>query len=62
MDTLLRDAEAYLISVDPKLEKLIHRHKCRMFSPEGLREVVDPFTALASGIIGQQVCYASNHH
>jgi hypothetical protein len=29
-----------------------------MFSPDGLKEVVDPFTALASGIIGQQVCLA----
>lgn len=27
-----------------------------MFSPEGLREEVDPFTALASSIMGQQVC------
>ncbi|KAJ8108182.1 hypothetical protein OPT61_g8353 [Boeremia exigua] len=30
-----------------------------MFSPEGLAEVVDPFTALASGIIGQQVSGAA---
>lgn len=41
--------------MDPKLEVLIGKHHCKMFSPEGLREVVDPFTALASGIIGQQV-------
>jgi len=28
-----------------------------MFSPEGLREEVDPFTALASSIMGQQVWF-----
>ena len=56
IDRLLKDAEAYLVKVDPKLKGLIEKHHCKMFSPEGLREVVDPFTALSSGIIGQQVC------
>jgi DNA-3-methyladenine glycosylase II len=62
IDTLLKDAEAYLIKVDGevagngRLERLVAGHQCKMFNPEGLREVVDPFTALASGIIGQQVC------
>jgi DNA-3-methyladenine glycosylase II len=60
IDTLLQEAEDYLISVDPKLKGLIEKHKCKMFSPEGLREVVDPFTALASSIMGQQVRLASN--
>jgi DNA-3-methyladenine glycosylase II len=55
IDTLLEEAEAYLISVDPKLRTLIEKHQCKMFSPQGLREVVDPFTALASSIMGQQV-------
>ena len=55
IDTLLRDAEAYLVEVDPKLGPLVEKHKCAVFSPEGMREVVDPFTALSSGIIGQQV-------
>ncbi|KAF3032294.1 3-methyladenine DNA glycosylase [Didymella heteroderae] len=65
IDTLLEDAEAYLIKVDKewtgngRLERLIAGHKCKMFNPEGLREVVDPFTALASGIIGQQVSGAA---
>jgi DNA-3-methyladenine glycosylase II len=54
-DTLLKDAEAFLISVDPKLRGLIEKHHCKMFSPEGLSEAVDPFTALASSIMGQQV-------
>lgn len=54
-DTLLSDAEAFLINVDPKLKNLVEKHKCKIFTPEGLKEVVDPFTALSSGIIGQQV-------
>lgn len=63
IDTLLKDAEAFLIEVDKgfmgkgRLERLIKSQQCKMFNPEGLREVVDPFTALASGIIGQQVCF-----
>ena len=57
VDTLLKDAEEFLISVDEsgKLERLIKKQRCKVFSPEGLREAVDPFTALSSGIIGQQV-------
>ncbi|KAF2201992.1 DNA glycosylase [Delitschia confertaspora ATCC 74209] len=54
-DTLLKDACEHLCKVDPRLKGLIEKHHCEIFSPEGLREVVDPFTALASGIIGQQV-------
>lgn len=62
VDTLLADAEAWLVRVDGEvrgkgqLESLIRGKRCAMFSPEGLGEVIDPFTALASGIIGQQVC------
>lgn len=56
VDTLLKDAEEFLCKVDPKLKPLVEKHKCKVFSPEGLREVVDPFTALSSGIMGQQVC------
>lgn len=71
IDALLKDAEAYLIKVDKevtgngRLERLIAGYQCKMFNPEGLREVVDPFTALASGIIGQQVrrdCWRHNEH
>jgi hypothetical protein len=58
VDTLLDDAQEFLCKVDPKLRPLVEKHRCRMFSPEGLREVVEPFTALASGIMGQQVCGA----
>lgn len=56
IDHLLEEAEAFLISVDPKFKVLVEKHHCKVFNPEGLREVVDPFTALSSGIIGQQVC------
>ncbi|PVI07860.1 DNA glycosylase [Periconia macrospinosa] len=55
IDTLLKDAEDFLCKVDPRLRRLIEKHHCKVFDPEGLREVVDPFTALSSGIIGQQV-------
>lgn len=55
-ETLLKDACEHLCKVDPKLKDLVDRHHCEIFSPEGLKEVVEPFTALASGIIGQQVC------
>ncbi|KAF2786662.1 DNA glycosylase [Melanomma pulvis-pyrius CBS 109.77] len=58
-DTLLKDACLHLCSVDPRLNDLIEKHHCKMFSPEGLQEVVDPFTALSSGIIGQQVSGAA---
>jgi DNA-3-methyladenine glycosylase II len=61
IDTLLKEAEEFLIGVDPKLKGLIEKHRCKMFSPEGLREVVDPFTALASSIMGQQVCFLQLH-
>ncbi|KAI2479011.1 DNA-3-methyladenine glycosylase [Pyrenophora tritici-repentis] len=54
VERLLKDAEEFLVKVDPKLEELVKKHHCKIFSPEGLREVVDPFTALSSGIIGQQ--------
>jgi DNA-3-methyladenine glycosylase II len=55
VDTLLKEAEAFLIKVDPKMKAVVEKHHCKIFSPEGLREVVDPFTALSSGIMGQQV-------
>ncbi|KAF1940165.1 DNA glycosylase [Clathrospora elynae] len=55
IDRLLKDAEEFLVKVDPQMEELVQKHTCRIFGPEGLREVVDPFTELSSGIIGQQV-------
>ncbi|KAL6707152.1 3-methyladenine DNA glycosylase [Coniothyrium glycines] len=55
IDHLLKQAEAYLIKVDPRLQTLIEKHHCDVFSPEGLRKVVDPFTELSGGIMGQQI-------
>ena len=54
-ENLLDKACEHLISVDPRMKKLVEAHRCPMFSPEGLAEVVDPFVSLVSGIIGQQV-------
>lgn len=55
-ENVLERACAHLVSVDPRLKTIIDKHHCRLFSPEGLAEEVDPFIALASSIIGQQVC------
>lgn len=63
-ENLLEKACAHLISVDPRLRTVIDKHYCKVFSPEGLQEEVDPFKALVSGILSQQVsseipvCYA----
>lgn len=61
VDMLLKDACEFLCKVDPKLKGVVEKHHCKMFSPEGLKEVIDPFTALASGIIGQQVGNTLDH-
>ncbi|KAK0754999.1 DNA glycosylase [Schizothecium vesticola] len=57
--TILAEACAHLIDVDPRMKPLIAKHHCHIFSPEGLAEHVDPFEALASGIISQQVSGAA---
>lgn len=54
-DNLLEKACAHLCAVDPKLKPLVERHTCKMFTPEGLAENVEPFEALVSSIISQQV-------
>lgn len=56
---LLDTACAHLLKVDPKLKPVIDKHKCRVFSPEGLAEQIDPFRSLASGIMAQQVSGAA---
>ncbi|WPH01089.1 Hypothetical protein R9X50_00392400 [Acrodontium crateriforme] len=56
---LLDDACAHLIKTDPKLKPVIEKNHCKVFSPEGLAEVVDPFNALVSGILAQQVSGAA---
>ena len=57
--TLLDEACAHLISVDARLKAVIEKHYCRVFSPEGLAETIDPFRSLASGIMAQQVSGAA---
>ena len=56
---LLEQACAHLIAVDPRLKPLIEKHHCRIFSPEGLAEEVEPFESLCSGIMSQQVSGAA---
>ncbi|KAL8874356.1 MAG: hypothetical protein Q9174_000307 [Haloplaca sp. 1 TL-2023] len=56
---ILDEACAHLIRADPRLQPLIERHHCRLFSPEGLAEEVDPFQSLCSGIMAQQVSGAA---
>lgn len=56
---LLDTACAHLLKVDPRLKTVIELHPCRLFSPQGLAEEVDPFRSLASGIIAQQVSGAA---
>ena len=56
---LLEQACAHLIQADPRLQPLIEKHHCRLFSPEGLAEEVDPFQSLCSGIMAQQVSGAA---
>ncbi|KAI0179096.1 DNA glycosylase [Hypoxylon sp. FL1284] len=57
--SLLEDACRHLISVDARMRPLIERHHCRVFSPAGLGERVDPYETLCSGIISQQVSGAA---
>lgn len=56
---LLEKACAHLIAVDPKLRTVIEQNPCKVFSPEGLAEKIDPFRSLVSGICGQQVSGAA---
>lgn len=57
--TLLDEACAHLIKADERLKAVIEKHPCRVFSPEGLAEKIDPFRSLASGIMAQQVSGAA---
>ncbi|KAG5927408.1 hypothetical protein E4U42_002280 [Claviceps africana] len=60
-ENLLDTACAHLISIDARVRPLVEKNKnhCKMFSPEGLAEKIDPFESLASGIISQQVSGAA---
>ncbi|KAK3325783.1 DNA glycosylase [Apodospora peruviana] len=56
---LLEEACAHLIKVDERMRPLIKRHRCHIFSPQGLAEKIDPFEAITSSIISQQVSGAA---
>ncbi|OBT88872.1 hypothetical protein VE02_01907 [Pseudogymnoascus sp. 03VT05] len=56
---ILQQALEHLVRVEPKLKVVVEKHHCKVFSKEGLAEVVDPFVNLTSGIIGQQVSGAA---
>ncbi|OBT56272.1 hypothetical protein VE04_02512, partial [Pseudogymnoascus sp. 24MN13] len=56
---ILQQALDHLVKVEPKLKVVVEKHHCKVFSREGLAEVVDPFVNLTSGIIGQQVSGAA---
>ncbi|KAL8737394.1 MAG: hypothetical protein Q9181_001731 [Wetmoreana brouardii] len=56
---ILDQACAHLIKADPRLQPLIEKHQCRLFSAEGLAEEVDPFQSLCSSIMAQQVSGAA---
>lgn len=58
-ENLLQKANEHLISVDARMKPLVDNNYCRVFSPEGLAESIDPFESLASGIISQQVSGAA---
>jgi len=57
--TFLRRASEHLISVDPRFKSLLAQNECHVYSPAGLAEGVDPFKALVSGILSQQVSGAA---
>lgn len=59
---MLDEALAHLIKIEPKLKPVIEKHPCHVFSPEGLAEEIDPFQALISSIISQQVSDLEWHH
>ena len=57
--SILDEACAHLIEMEPMLQPLIQKHYCRVFCPEGLAEECDPFRSLCSSIMAQQVSGAA---
>lgn len=58
-ENLLKQACDHLVNVDARLKHLIEKHPCPLFSAQGLAEEVDPFEALCSGIMSQQISGAA---
>lgn len=59
VENLLTEAIAHLLSVDPRLKPVIDKFPDAPFRPADLAVEIDPFQALVSGIIGQQVSGAA---
>ncbi|KAL1953260.1 hypothetical protein VTO42DRAFT_3348 [Malbranchea cinnamomea] len=57
--TILEQGLAHLVSVDPRLQRIIDKYPSPPWGPADLAEEVDPFRSLTSGIIGQQVSGAA---
>ena len=56
---ILEDAYAHLVKVEPRFKALIDKYPCSVFCPESLAEECDPFKALCSSIMAQQVSGAA---
>ncbi len=56
---ILEDGCAHLIKAEARLQPLIEKYHCHIFSSEGLAEEVDPFHSLCCGIMAQQVSGAA---
>ncbi|EFQ98760.1 DNA-3-methyladenine glycosylase [Nannizzia gypsea CBS 118893] len=59
VENLLKEAIAHLLSVDARLKPVIDKFPDAPFRPADLAVEIDPFQALVSGIIGQQVSGAA---
>ncbi|GAO52560.1 DNA glycosylase [Saitoella complicata NRRL Y-17804] len=55
----LPQAYAHLTKIDPRFAQLIEAHPCRPFTDEALREQIDPFRTLVTGVLSQQVSGAA---
>jgi len=53
--TFLKKASEHLISVDSRFKTILEKNECHVYSPKGLAEGVDPYKALVSGILSQQI-------
>jgi DNA-3-methyladenine glycosylase II len=58
-NNFLSRATKHLLSVDTRFKDLLEKNHCHVFSPEGLKEGVDPYKSLVCGILSQQVSGAA---
>ncbi|BFZ59206.1 3-methyladenine DNA glycosylase [Saitoella coloradoensis] len=55
----LPQAYAHLTKIDPRFAQLIEAYPCRPFTDAALREQIDPFRTLVTGVLSQQVSGAA---